>query len=107
MTFKTIEKEIIPILEQDVEARANDMVLYAKYVDYKTKGNVSFTGALALVFTDSEYRITKGIAPYESVSRIRRKVQEIRRDLRPTPAQLEEKYRAEKEYRKYANGVKE
>lgn len=107
MTFKTIEKEIIPILEQNVEARANDMILYAEYVNVKTPWGNSWDNILAMVFTNPQYRITNGIAPYESVARIRRKVQEIRRDLRPTPAQLEEKYRAEKEYRKYAKGVKE
>lgn len=108
MTFNTVENTITKIMEKNEATRNDDMLLYTHYVYYKLPLNKCLeTCALDKVFCDSRYRISQGIAPYETVSRIRRKVQEIRRDLRPTPAQLEEKYRAEKEYRKYAKGVKE
>jgi hypothetical protein len=47
-----------------------------------------------------------GIAPYESVSRIRRKVQFHYAELRPTEEVRAEKKALEKKYRAYAKGVK-
>jgi hypothetical protein len=53
-----------------------------------------------------DYRHLYDLAPYETVSRVRRKLQEKYAELRPTAEQIEEKKRAEKEYRLYAKGVK-
>lgn len=107
MTFKTVENTITQILEKNTAARNDDMLLYVHYV-FIVMPKVSIVpNCMEKVFSDSRYRIANGVAPYETVSRIRRKVQEIRRDLRPTEYAKNEKRRAEKEYRKYAKGVKE
>ena len=95
MTFRTVEQEITPILKRYKATRCDDMLLYSKYVYYK--------GALIIpTLTDVSYRKEHNIAPYETVSRIRRKIQERYAELRPTPAQIAEKKRAEKEYKEYA-----
>ena len=95
MTFNTVEREIEPILQNNIATRCDDMFLYACYVNAK---GASVNG----VFTNKNYRLNAGIAPYETVSRIRRMLQAKYADLRPTPAQIAEKKRAEKEYRAYA-----
>ena len=97
MTFETIEQELKPILENHEEARADDMCLYLLYVGIKRV-------ELYTAFSDREYRLTHGIASYESVGRIRRKLQAKYRELRPAPEYLAERKRAEKEYKKYARG---
>ena len=97
MTFETIEQELKPILENFIETRADDMSLYGLYVSNKGV-------QLTRVLTDREYRLTHGIASYESVGRIRRKLQAKYRELRPAPEYLAERKRAEKEYKKYARG---
>lgn len=107
MTFKTVENTITQILEKNTKARNDDMLLYVHYVFVVMPKVAIVPNCMEKVFSDNRYRISNGLAPYETVSRIRRKVQEIRRDLRPTEEAKEEKRRAEKEYRKYARGIKE
>lgn len=95
MTFKTIERELEPLLEHITETRGDDMALYAHYC-----GN---RGAdLYKVLTDREYRLRRGIASYDSVGRIRRKIQKKRPDLRPTAEEIRKRREAEKEYKEYA-----
>ena len=103
MTFQTIEQDITPILKEDEAARSDDMALYANYVYSKiSKLNYGGAGWLQKVFSDRRFRIIHGIAPYESVSRVRRKLQEKHEDLRPTKAYQEERKRVEANYKKYA-----
>lgn len=98
MTFKTIESDLKPILERIEEARADDMTLYAYYV--KEKG-----ANLGKVLLSREYRLKCGLASYDSVGRIRRKLQEHYANLRPTKEYMEKRRKSEKEYRKYAKGA--
>lgn len=106
MAFKRVEDDIKPILKQNASARVDDMTLYANYVFEKIKGiDVSMpTTWLEQVFSNKLYRIAYGIAPYETVSRVRRKLQEKYEELRPTKEQRAEKKRLEKEYKQYARG---
>lgn len=95
MTFRTVEQEITPILKRNKATRCDDNLLYIKYVNKKGFSPVH-------AFENNEYRVKNGIATYQTVSRIRRKIQERYPELRPTPAQIEEKKRAEREYKEYA-----
>lgn len=102
MDFKTVEQDITPILKYSEAARCDDMALYADYVFNKLPEADRREGWLAKIFSNRYYRITHGIAPYETVSRIRRKLQAEYENLRPSQKYKEERKRAEKEYRKYA-----
>lgn len=101
MGFKKIEDEVTSILKYNTAARADDMKLYAAYVYSKVeKLNLGDTW-LQRVFNDQRLRISCGIAPYGSVSRIRRKVQTARPELRATEAEQLEKKRIERNYKRY------
>lgn len=95
MTFETIEKELKPILEEHEETRADDMALYEVYVNRKGL-------LLARIFSDRHYRILHSVPPYESISRIRRKIQAKFPELKPSKEYIKERKRAEKEYKQYA-----
>lgn len=95
MTFKTIERELSHYLEKIPETRADDMVLYSLYCFGR--------GAdLSRVMQDREYRLRQGLGSFESVGRIRRKIQKKRPDLRPTAEEIRKRREAEKEYKEYA-----
>ena len=99
MSFESIEVEIEPILRDFTEARADDMALYCLYVAGR--------GAdIKRTLLEREYRLKRGIASYESVGRIRRKLQHANEDLRPTAGYLIERQRAEKEFIAYAKRQK-
>ncbi len=102
--FNKVEDDIKPILKKNVASRVDDMTLYAAYAFTKLKDvDVSMpTTWLEQVFNNKMYRIAYGVAPFETVSRIRRKLQEKYEELRPTKEQMEEKKRLEKEYKQYA-----
>lgn len=102
MYFNTVENDIKPILKNDEAARCDDMVLYADYVYKKLGGNNLGSEWLIRVFSNRRFRIEHGIVPYETVSRIRRKLQREYEELKPSKEYLEERKRAEKDYRKYA-----
>lgn len=104
MTFRTIEKDLIPILKKNKAARCDDMVLYAAYVYAKVNGLGLGADWLSRVFSDRRLRIRHNIAPYDSIGRIRRKLQEEHEELRATENEIAEKKRAEREYKKYARG---
>jgi hypothetical protein len=100
MKFRTVEEEITPILKDHEATRCDDMLLYYCYVKNVKKAN------LAKAFVFKYYREVSGIAPYETVSRCRRKIQEHYPELRPTALQIERKKELEKEFRLYAKGGK-
>lgn len=106
MTFETVTEEVADILEKNTDARYDDMTLYSAYVWQKIQGKGLGAGWLQNVFSDKRFRIMNGIAPYETISRLRRKVQEQREELRPTPERIEERKRIEQNYRKYAREYK-
>jgi len=102
MEFKTVEQEIKPILKESEAARCDDMALYANYAYSKIAKLNYGAGWLQKIFSDRRFRIIHGIAPYETVSRVRRKLQEKYAELRPSEAYREERKRVEVEYKKYA-----
>lgn len=95
--FETVEKAIEPILLNNPYTRADDMLLYLEYLR-----SIGAAGDLAAVFSDRKYRIAYGIAPYESVSRVRRKLQERYECLKPSKDYIECRRKSENEFRKYA-----
>lgn len=106
MTFTKAEDDVRPILEYSEAARCDDMVLYADYVYSKLKNAgydfLNNKNWLAHIFSDRRIRITYGIAPYGTISRVRRKLQEIEEELKPSEDYLQERKRAEQEYKAYA-----
>ena len=97
MNFKTVEQAVEHILGEKQETRADDMLLYLCYLDLKKAPTIH-------TMFNRDFRIKNGIASYETVSRVRRKLQARYRWLRPTPKEIAERRQAEKEYRKYARG---
>lgn len=96
MGFKKVEDELREILRTDEGARCDDMQLYVKYV--KSKG----IDDIPKVFENMRYRVINCIAPYESVSRVRRKLQEKDETLRPPKGMVELKKERVKAYKAYA-----
>lgn len=101
MTFVTVEEDVIQILKNNEEAKADDMFLYALYVK-KHMPKPYLHSYLHRVFTDSAFRIAYGIAPYGTVSRIRRKAQEEYHELKAPANIILNKKEMEKNYRSYA-----
>lgn len=100
-----LEDEVVSILEDNPNTRGDDMALYSVYAYRKLKGKtdgLSMMRGFLLLFSDNRYRVTNGVAPFESVSRCRRKVQSRREDLRPTEEQVRERAEAIAEFKKYA-----
>lgn len=106
MEFVKVEDDVRPILKNSIAARCDDMALYAYYVYTKLAGFEKGAGWLERVFSDRRFRIYHGIAPYDTVSRVRRKLQEDNEDLRAPKEFIEEKKQAEKEYKDYARGLR-
>lgn len=67
----TTKQEVYSILEKIPETRNNDMILYYEYCVNHWVRDVE----MYKVFKDSEFRKSKKIAPFESVSRARRELQ--------------------------------
>ena len=99
---ETLENEIMDILKSDHVARADDMALYANYCFRKVDGVDLGLGWLVTIFSDKRFRISHGIAPYSTISRVRRKIQEKYPELRATPEQIKEKKELERKYKAYA-----
>ena len=106
MEFERLEEEIQFILEYNTEARADDMALYCDYVYRRTKDDGLGLEWLVKVFSDRRYRASKGIHGYESVSRVRRKLQEAYPELRPTSEALAIRKEHNKKVREYVRGKK-
>lgn len=102
MNFKTVEQDIRPILEASEIARADDMALYTRYARRKIKSLNLGAGWIEKVFSNRNFRILYGIAPYDTVSRVRRRLQAENKDLRPSKEYIEERKKAERDYREYA-----
>lgn len=105
MKFKTVEQDIRPILKENYATRCDDMALYACYVFEKVQHLRLGKGWLQQVFSDRRMRIMCGIAPYETVSRCRRKLQEKDDSLRAPEDLRKERKEIEKKYKEYAKGA--
>ena len=104
MELFKVEEEVKKILEIDEQARADDMHLYAFYA-WEMLGRAGAkvgSGWLEKVFSNERYRYLYGIAPYESVSRARRKLQEVNEDLRANEETVRARKEKIKEYKRYA-----
>ena len=108
MDFEKIEDEVREILKVNMQARADDMKLYADYVFTKlNKMGYSKVGWLEKVFSDTRFRLIHGIAPDESVSRIRRKLQNEDIALQPDLITVKARKELIKEYKAYARKGRE
>lgn len=96
MTFDSIYDEVKHILEQYPETRYSDMTLYGSYVKSKLPIHENFE----TIFFDDFIRVVYQIAPYETVSRNRRWIQNDYEELRPNKEKMKARKEAEKEYRR-------
>lgn len=76
--IKTTKDEVYNILKNNPATRNNDMILYYEYCINHWVRDVQ----MYKVFQDSEFRKQKKIAPFETVSRVRRELQNDFIDLR-------------------------
>lgn len=67
----TTKQEVYSILEKIPETRNNDMILYYEYCINHWVRDVQ----MYKVFQDAEFRKSKKISPFETVSRARRELQ--------------------------------
>lgn len=106
--FKKLEEEVRAILKSNEQARADDHKLYCDYVYtiLTRTQHLAGEGWLVRVMSDTRYRVIHGIAPYESVSRVRRRLQAKDKSLRPSEEVLEARKQLIREYKAYAKGVK-
>lgn len=95
--LKTIEDKVRAILKKDEEARNDDMVLYLKVC------NSYFKDAGAMTFAEvmSQYRYL-GLPSFESVGRIRRKLQAEHPELLGSVRIQKIRAKQEQDYRRYA-----
>ena len=67
----TTKQEVCSLLEKIPETRDNDMILYYEYcINHFIRETEMYK-----VFKDSNFRNTKGVSPFETVSRVRRELQ--------------------------------
>ena len=90
--MKKVKKEVRDILFSHLETRGDDMILYYRYLE--SKGETS----MDKVFKNPVYRKERGIATYECVSRMRRKIQEESPILLPSKEYIVGRRKAEKNY---------
>ena len=69
--IKTTKEEVYHILKTNPATRSNDMILYYEYCIHNWVRDLDFYK----VFKDTDFRKGKGIAPFETVSRVRRELQ--------------------------------
>lgn len=102
MGFSKVEQDVRTILEDNTAARCDDMTLYADYCYSKVKDMNYGKEWLQVIFSNRRFRIIHGIAPFETVSRVRRKIQAHDPDLRADEDTRREKKEMEKKYKDYA-----
>lgn len=96
--LRGITTQVKRILENDPRTRNSDDVLYAKIV--KDLGYTDFP-----VYAFLEYRASFDIPSYESVSRCRRKLQELYPELAADPNVEAARELEEERFREYAKSV--
>ena len=69
--IKTTKEEVYHILKTNPATRSNDMILYYEYCISHWVREME----IYKVFKDASFRKGKGIAPFETVSRVRRELQ--------------------------------
>lgn len=94
--LKLLENEIEYLLTVDESNRADDMKLYASYCEMHGGRE------LMQIFKSVSLRATLGLASFESVSRVRRKLQSKDESLKASKHNQRIRKNLQKEYRKYA-----
>lgn len=95
--LKTIEGKIKAIMKKDEETRDDDMLLYLKVCNAYLKG----AGAMPLAEVMTQYKYL-GLPSFESVCRIRRKLQAKNPELAGNSHVRRVRAKGEKDYRNYA-----
>ena len=103
MKVKDVEKDVYKILKYNMAARCDDQKLYHSYVCEKL-GEDARGEFMIKVFTDLRFRIGYGIANYDTVSRVRRKLQERYESLQAPPEVVKERKESIKRYKLYSKG---
>ena len=106
MSLESLTAEVQTILEYNEPARADDMALYADYVYRHIKDEGLGLEWLVKVFSDRRYRASKGIHGYESVSRMRRRVQARNPELRPSAEAIKIREEHNKKIREFLRDEK-
>lgn len=106
MKLNTLEGKIKSILENNEQARADDMLLYVNYIYFELGKHASKDAETWLmeIFTNRRLRVMFGISGTESVRRCRQKLQERYPHLRPSKEMLRIRKEEEKRYKAYARG---
>lgn len=97
--FATIHDTVLMCLEQHPNTRNSDALLYLKVCELNNP--IACTLPFVQVM---KKRKELGLPDYESVGRVRRKIQAEREDLRATDEVTDQRYENWKEAREYAFG---
>lgn len=98
--MEKIRREVERLLTVEPETRADDMVLYYHYMSENYK-DIFDSNSVLLIFANPRFRAENGLPSFASVSRMRRKLQEERADLRPDAQQQRIKKEYERMYREF------
>lgn len=93
----TVEQKVRAVLEQDADARNDDMTLYVRTCDSYVKG----ISQQSLETVMLQYRLF-GLPPFESVRRTRQKLQAAFPELAGNPRTQRLRTEQEQAYREYA-----
>lgn len=95
--LKTIEQKVRAVMEQDADARNDDMTLYVRLCDTYIRGISQQRLDTVLL----QYKLL-GLPNFESVSRIRRKLQAEHPELLGSTRTQQTRQEQERIYRKYS-----
>ena len=95
--LEKLEPRVQSILEDHEDTRGDDAILYGRYID-RFRPDLSDVPATTLFRHHKEYQVPS----YESVTRIRRKVQTKNEHLLPVEKTRQKRERAEQDYIDYA-----
>lgn len=98
MKLNNIQKIVHGILNTDIETRASDKLLYYRFLQKVAPATLSMAVGSYLVDRQSN------LPSIESISRTRRKVQELYPDLKPDTKVRQIRAVKEEEYKAYAKG---
>lgn len=102
--FYKVESVVRKILENEPQARKDDMMLFYLYC---TKYGILNEKAFVRLFKDSVFRKKYNVSVFETVSRARRKIQAENESLRPDEKTQKAREEQEGKYFNYAiNGYK-
>lgn len=96
--FKKISDLVKYILEQEPQARADDMELYYLYC---TKYGYLSSESFKKMFSDKHLRNKLGISTFETISRCRRKLQAEYDNLKPDEQVSKKRIEQEKKFKEF------